>query len=312
MQVLRQENPLFGPRLTLGQRLGFATTLLGWFDSWRTLTFVILPIAVLFTGASPIDAPGYIYAPAFIAAFTSQFIALRLLARGYYPPVLSLVFEMLRLPAVLPATLTALSPDTSRPFKVTPKGRQDSRRNTPIPLVLSLPATGSALALLWFALTLAGLSPVTYDEPPAVIGSAIFAVGNFGLLLTAIRRIRDARFAGERRSSVRFDVQLPGRLNGIDCLIRDVSLTGARVELNPDALRDVQHARLAIHLPNERLSLSAAIVRQPFESLPQLSVRFLPGQRKVIGRLAIGLLNSDVAYAPAEAVVQPAPLRAAA
>ena len=53
MQVLRQESPLTRPGLTFGQRLAFATTLFGWFDSWRTFVFMILPIGVVISGASP-------------------------------------------------------------------------------------------------------------------------------------------------------------------------------------------------------------------------------------------------------------------
>ena len=86
MQVQRAERPLTQRGLTFGQRLAFATTLFGWLDSSRTLAFMVLPIAVVISGSSPIDAPGEIYGPAFAATFVMQFAALRLLARGYSPP----------------------------------------------------------------------------------------------------------------------------------------------------------------------------------------------------------------------------------
>ena len=111
MQVQRAERPLTQRGLTFGQRLAFATTLFGWLDSSRTLAFMVLPIAVVISGSSPIDAPGEIYGPAFAATFVMQFAALRLLARGYSPPppLRSLLFEVLRMPAVLPATLAVIS-----------------------------------------------------------------------------------------------------------------------------------------------------------------------------------------------------------
>src|SRR6266498_3462868 len=57
MQVLRTDNPLTIRGLSLAQRLCYAFTLLGWFDAWRSLGYLLLPAAVLFTGAVPIQAP---------------------------------------------------------------------------------------------------------------------------------------------------------------------------------------------------------------------------------------------------------------
>ncbi len=67
MQVLRIENPLFGRGLSFGQRAAFLATLFAWFDSWRMLAYMVLPVAVIATAASPISAPGYIFGPAFAA-----------------------------------------------------------------------------------------------------------------------------------------------------------------------------------------------------------------------------------------------------
>jgi cellulose synthase (UDP-forming) len=297
MQVLRLENPLFRRGLTFGQRLGFATTLLAWFDSWRTLTFVLLPVAVVITGAAPINAPGYVYAPAFLAAFVSQFLALRLLARGYYPPVLSLVFEMLRMPAVLPATFAILMPGIWKRFKVTPKGRSASRGRVRPPLLLSVLTVASGFSLVWFLATLAGLTFTHYDELPAVVGSALFALGNFLLLVAAISRIRAAQYASNRRGSVRFDVFLRGTVAGQPCIVRDISLTGALVHQNSAALRAGQSVKFSVDVGSQRVRLDAEIVR--LRPSGETALRFQPGQRRTVGRLVLYLLNSPVAYAPA-------------
>lgn len=294
MQVLRQENPLFGRKLTFGQRLSFATTLLAWFDSWRTLTFVLLPAAVVFTGASPINAPGYVYVPMFLAAFFSQFFALRLLARGYYPPILSLVFEMLRLPAILPATASVIS-GRPRPFRVTPKGKTDQRSH--VPWLLSALAVLSGASIIWFGATVAGLTFSHYQDLPAVVGSVIFALANFLLVTTAVRRIKQARFRGERRASVRFDVFMRGEVNGKPCVVRDVSLTGTRLEtLHPLTAGDTVTLSLT-HL-DQPIEIASIIVRVDSDrGFNDVALAFLPLQSRTVGRLILFLLNSPQAYA---------------
>ena len=140
----------------MNQRLSFATTLFAWFDSWRMLAYMVLPVVVVATGAIPIRAPGYIFGPLFIATLGSQFVALRLLARGYYPPLLSILFEVLRMPAVLPATLSLLRPPRAAPFRVTRKTAEASPHRTPVPPLLWALAALSAGGLVWFGATLAG------------------------------------------------------------------------------------------------------------------------------------------------------------
>lgn len=57
MQVIRRDNPLRSPGLTLGQRLSYLYSLGAWFDSWRTLGLILLPVVVLLTGQFPLSAP---------------------------------------------------------------------------------------------------------------------------------------------------------------------------------------------------------------------------------------------------------------
>jgi len=296
MEVLRLENPLFSRGLTFGQRLSFTTTILAWFDSWRTLTFILLPAAVIFTGTSPINASGYVYAPAFLLAFFSQFFALRLLARGYYPPVLSLVFEVLRLPAVLPATLAVFNPKKRRTFKVTTKAAHDNRKKiNPPQLLVGLMAI-STVSIVWFLVTLLGHTPTDYGaNEPAVIGSFIFACANFWLLMIAVRRIRAAQYAGNRRNSFRFDVFLRGELDGQACIIHDLSLTGARVESAATGLSDGQQLDLVVKAGDTRHVLHAEIIRvRPSEGANSVALRFQPGQRETLGAVALYLLNGRI------------------
>ena len=332
MQVLRRENPLFGPGLTAGQRLAFLTTLFGWFDSWRTLAFMVIPIVVVATGAVPIRAPGMVFAPFFVATLGLQFVALRLLARGHYPPILSVLFEVLRMPAVLPATLAILDPGHDARFRVTPKGRRDGARGASAPRLLTMLAVASSAALAWFAASLLGLSPVHYAVPWAAIGAAFFIAINEALLLAAIRRIRSDRFAGNRRAGTRLPVRVLGQLGvstakdgvpagsasragravRVPCDIVDLSVTGARVvvdEAAAEALGPGIRVPLALELGEERVDL-ACTVRRRIErrGSTELGLAFDAGQEPAVARLAVGLFHPAVPPDRSAAAASPSPV----
>jgi cellulose synthase (UDP-forming) len=293
MQVLRRENPLTVPGLTFGQRLSYATTLWAWFDAWRSLGYILLPILALVTGGVAISAPLEVLAPAFLGTLALQFVAFRVLARGYYPPYLSVLFEFLRMPAILAGTLTLLG---RRPeeFRVTPKGRREpepARIRLPLLTVALLALT--AVALFWFAFTLAGVTPFAYDNPAAMYGVSAFLVANAAMLYMASRRIRSPRFGAERRSGARLRVALWGMLDGQPCEIRDVSLTGARVRL-PEAPETFRHRGvLRIAFPAGAVELAAVLhwhdARDP-EGGVELGLAFAPEQRLQLARLALAVL----------------------
>lgn len=293
MQVLRQESPLTAGDLTFGQRLAFATTLFGWFDSWRTFAFMVLPMAVVISGASPIDAPGWVYGPAFATVFLMQFLALRLLARGYYPPVTSLLFEVLRMPAVLPATLAVFTGGRGATFKATPKGASAERDGTPVPWLLRVMLAGSAFALAWFTATIAGLTPTSYHQMPATLGAVGFLGLNVSLLVLAIRRIRDPRFASDRRAGVRFGVRLFGAVNGAHCEIEDLSTTGAKVLLTSATTFEPEDGALGVNLPDGRtLRLDCQVRRRiDREDGLELGLQFIEGQRATLGQISLALLH---------------------
>ena len=315
MQVLRRENPLFGPGLRISQRMAFLTTLFGWFDSWRTFAYIVIPVAVVATGAVPISAPGIVFGPLFLITLGLQFVALRLLARGHYPPILSLLFEVLRMPAVLPATISGLVPSREVRFRVTPKGRTATgRMRMPVPTLLSVLAAASSLGLAWFAASLFGLSPVAYPVPWAPIGAAFFMSVNLALLLAAIGRIRSSQFAGNRRAGTRLPLHAPARVDGRAARLEDLSLTGARLVI--DASHEAERARvtLGLDLDGERVELACQVRRRiaaPDDAV-ELGLEFDPGQEETVARLAVAVFDARPEHrprsvesgAPSEPVVQ--------
>ncbi len=307
MQVLRRENPLFGPGLNVAQRLAFATTLFGWFDSWRTLAYMVIPLAVVLTGSVPIEAPGIIFAPFFVTTLGLQFVALRLLARGHYPPILSLLFEVLRMPAVLPATLALIRDSRSATFKVTPKGRSgEDRDRTPVPTLLSIMAVASCVGLVVFTATLFGFTPITYDRPWAAIGAAAFMAVNLALLIGAIGRIRSSRFAGNCRGATRLPVQVPIRVGGQIGDLLDLSITGARVHLEAPLDASVGELWLDLALPTGHVEIKVEPRRriETDEGL-EIGLEFVEGQEAAVAALAVGVFHADVPRATGRPVERP-------
>lgn len=296
MQVVRRERPLTGRGLTFGQRLAYAATLFAWFDSWRTLAYQALPVAILLTGAMPVSVAISVFGPVALTVFVMQFVTMRLLARGYYPPILSLIFETLRLPAVLPATLCIFAPSRAGTFRVTPKGRSEEAgagRRAPVPKLYLVLLGLAVTALAWGAATVAGLTPVRYEHPGVVAGAVIFLLGNQALVIAAIRRIRRPRYAGERRESYRFPITFKGRINDLQCVVDDVSLTGAQVHLTgePAVFYVDQPVRLEIDLARGTERIDCIVRRRRRDGA--LGLSFEGDTNEQVTRLALALFHPD-------------------
>ncbi|HEX7951150.1 MAG TPA: cellulose synthase catalytic subunit [Candidatus Limnocylindrales bacterium] len=294
MQVLRVENPLVVPGLTLAQRAAYAATLLGWFDAWRSLGYLILPIVVLATGAVPIRADAFTFTTFFGVTFALQQLALRVLSRGCHRPMLSILFELVRMTPNLLATLTLVTRRRVS-FAVTPKGRTgDARRAAQEPRLLRVLLILSAAAAGWFALTLMGRTAVTYAVPWAAHATFGWLSLNMLLLGRAIRRVRDARYAGERRASVRFTTALEGALDGLGCQVLDLSLTGARVAMSDVAEGD----RHRLHVAFGGCDVSLETVLRSTHPRDRggliVGLEFTPGQDAARAELALALFQTRV------------------
>ncbi len=134
MQVLQVDDPFFGPGLTLMQRICYAGTLFGWFISWRTVGYILLPLAVIATGSNPLSAPLLVLLPAFLVQMAVQQYALHRLSRGMSTPFWSIIFDFSRLPATFAATF-------QRFFK--------KRRHSRLPRKGLPPRAGGARAGAW-------------------------------------------------------------------------------------------------------------------------------------------------------------------
>ena len=294
MQVLRTENPMFVSGLTLPQRLTYAATLLGWFDAWRSLGYLLLPIIVLFTGEIPIRADALTFAVFFGLTFGLQQLSLRVLSRGCHRPFLSILFELVRMTPNLLATLSLVA-RRGIAFRVTPKGRTGTvRHSAPGPRLLRLLAFLSVAAAGWFALTLMGATFTTYSVPWAAYASFGWLSLNVFLLVRAIGRVRDLRFAGERRASVRFETTFAGGFDGASCQILDLSLTGARIAV--DGVSEIDSHHLVVEVDGRDLAVEATIRSHRPGAVGRtiLGLEFLPDQNLARAALALALFHTTV------------------
>ena len=258
MQVLHRDNPLVGRGLSLHQRMSYVSTLFGWFDSWRTVGYVLLPVLTVITGAMPIAAPWREFLLAFVGAFVLQRIALTVLSRGRAPLLLATYFEFVRLPASLGATMHLFGSGPKQ-FRVTPKAPSSDRRRSAPPVLLAGLMGVTVVAGLYYLLTVAGLTWTTYDVPWVAHGAALWLAVNGAFVLAATGRIRRLEFAGNRRSAWRFgtdtEVELvddrPGEQPRRARLV-DVSIGGARLVVSGSQLATAglaPGARTAVRLP---------------------------------------------------------------
>lgn len=300
MQVLRVENPLTVPGLTIGQRLGYTATLLGWFDSWRTLGFLVLPPLVLVTGQIPILADGMIFAVAFGVTYGLQQAALYLLGRGAYRPLMSIVFDLVRMSSNFLATMTLFTSRTPA-FRVTPKGRiATDRGRIQAPVFLRATLGASFIGAAVYLGHLLGIITIGYAAEWAA-GVFSWLGVNAGLVWVAMRRIRSIRFAAERRNAVRFAVDIPGAVDGSVASVQDVSVGGALIATSEPLVERETHL-LSFELADRGTSLWARIrsSRRAASGEHHYAFEFEPGQYPAKGVLARAVFVGRYAVAGVE------------
>ena len=293
MQLLHLEHPLTRRGLTVTQRLAYASTILGWFDAWRTLGYVLIPLVVLVSGVSPIHASAPTFLLAFGVTFGLQRLALGLLSRGYAPSGLATLFEFVRLQSTIAATLSYLRPG-ERAFTVTVKEGADVRHRNEAPWLLWLLVAASGAVGVWFALSLAGVTPVSYPVRWTAYGAAFWALVNVAFLVAAIARIRSDRYATDRRTGVRQRLDGEVGVDGARAHLIDLSVGGALVRVEGGLAADPVHVMELTVAEDEVVELvceERSHQRVGAEG-DVVSVRFAPGQDVAVGRLAVALFGA--------------------
>ncbi len=278
MQILRsRENPWRGRGLTITQRLAYTASLNGWFDGLRTIGYLLLAVAVVLTGAMPVEADMVPFLLANLGLLAVTTIAQIQLGNGRHRPMPALLFEVLRLPMSVHAVRQLLFGKHAA-FQVTPKGRSGDERTTP-PLPGLLVGLGVAAIAGLVVYVMSRLRVIDGPIGRHVDVAAVVLVAQLSFLAAAARRIRRRDFGDERRRARRFARELRFHVGAEQGLLRNPSTTGGHIAGRAMTSRDV----LTVLTREGPTDVRCWITPDGFGGS---TVEFVPGQYRVQAVLA--------------------------
>ncbi|MGI8830585.1 MAG: hypothetical protein ACR2I5_12545, partial [Candidatus Limnocylindria bacterium] len=155
------------------------------------------------------------------------------------------------------------------------------------PFLLRLSLGISVVAAVVYSLHLIGVIDRGYASEWGAVGAFAWLVVNAGLAWLAIRRVRFLRYAAERRSAVRFAVDVPGAVDGRPASVQDVSVGGALIATDlPLVERDGHLLDIELAGGTTSLRAQARSSRRAESGEYHHAFEFDPGQYPERGTLA--------------------------
>ena len=281
MQILILRNPLFRRGLSLPQRICYVSSMAYWLFPLARLTFLFAPLFYLFFGQAIFDASG-----AEFASYTITYILVNLLMQNYLWnrvrwPFVSELYETIQSVYLIRA-LGAVGINPRKPtFKVTAKGVTNQRSRIselggPFYIIFFILVAG-VVATVWRLIA----QPFAADVALVVGGWNLF---NLLLMGAALGVVAERR---QLRTSSRVAIERPAEViygdRVIPAHIDDVSISGARIRVPTEALRQVS--------PGEPIAMR-------FETLAPLYDNELPLVVRTVTREEGGvLLGAEFAVA---------------
>ena len=232
LQMLRLDAPLFTRGLTWSQRVEYTASCLHFLEGPQRLIGLLVPPAVLLTGAVPIHAHPALYLAIFIPHFALVPLASKALTRGHYRVLEGERYSIVRMEAYLRA-LAALPRGRGTGFAVTPKGARAG--GAPVARALRLPLAVAGLTVLALGYqTYAQLLDLPGRLPPgAATVTNLWAFANIGLVAAVVVWARNVQ---HRRRSHRFPAEVhaaysaeEGAVPSLAGRTMDLSRHGARI-----------------------------------------------------------------------------------
>src|SRR5258708_27453668 len=126
MQIYRQENPMFGRGLSLGQRLGYFGSFVFYWMSFQRLFFVLTPIIALGLGVFPLLTDPLSFASFWLPYFCLNLVSSVLLQGGWKNFLYSEQFNLLKMHVLMKAIVGLFSRESV--FVVTQKARASAAK----------------------------------------------------------------------------------------------------------------------------------------------------------------------------------------
>lgn len=228
MQILIFRFPLLKPGLSIGQRLGYMSSMLFWLFPLARITFLFAPLFYLFFGLQIFESSGGEFFAYTFAYFVVNLIMQNYLYGRFRWPWISELYEYIQSVHLIPAVFSVMFNPRKPTFKVTAK---DETITTARLSELSRPF------FVIFAFLLVGLGFAVYRYFYADNADITLVVGGWNLFNLIIAGAalgvvaERAERAASRRITIsrRCHVDIDGRL--LPAAIEDVSVNGARLKL---------------------------------------------------------------------------------
>jgi cellulose synthase (UDP-forming) len=229
-QIFRIDNPLFGPGLTLAQRLCYLNSMMYFFFGLPRIVFLTAPLAFLLFDAQIIIASALVFAAyALPHLIHSQMTHSRLQGPYRYSFWAEVYETILCVYIVLPTMLALISPKLGK-FNVTEKGSNRDKsffdRKIAFPYIVLL-----LLNLAGFGVGLWRLFTDFGDDADSLVLNLIWTSYNVVILTVCTAVAWEQR---EIRRSVRITAELPARVrlpDGTEMDVRTVDLSEGGVML---------------------------------------------------------------------------------
>jgi cellulose synthase (UDP-forming) len=291
MQVLTTEK-LWAAKRWLSWRnyYEYLTGTLWWLEGAATVLVLMIPVALLVSGAQTSTAGPLSFTAVFGAAFVLRLWGAKRLYRHQLSWTNALALRILRIPVGL-SCLWWLVTRRTLEFQVTPKSGTDERTPGRVPRVLLVLLAGLVAVLGYAAAGLAGLVPWR-ATPGATVASGAWLLVSATAVGLGARRIRAAEFASSRRNAHRFAVTADVTVDGYRTRLVDASVGGVLVRLpahgGPGA------GLVALGLPGAApVKLSLVRTKPAADNADQLvSLRVQPGDWAAMRALSLWLFHT--------------------
>lgn len=217
---------------------------LWWLEGIATLIAFIIPMAVMVSGAQTSTAGPVEFTLAFAAMFWVRLWGAKRLMRHQIHWPTAFALRIFRVPVGM-ACLWWLVSRKSLEFQVTPKGAAELRLRGRAPRILIVLIVIVAAIILYATAGVFGWVPWR-TSPGSTIAAGVWLVLAGVVLVLGTLRIRAAEFATSRRGAHRVTVKVPVTIDGVAGELLDISMGGAAVQVEADALPEAGRVHLAL------------------------------------------------------------------